>query len=128
MRRTLTTATTAVLAALLLAGCSSSTPTTAPNKTPSPAQMLADLDGDNRAPSSYQTVLNDLTPKCKQTPKQVAALTYAMVEDLQKNGVNDETEYSGLVHLNQSIPAGAPRMDCQDIAAAYVTEREGGAS
>lgn len=128
MRRTLTTATTAVIAALLLAGCSSSDPTTAPNKTPSPAQQLADLDGDNRAPSSYQTVLDELAPKCKQGPKQIAATANAMVELLKKHGITDETEYSALVHLNQSIPKGSPRMDCQDIAAAYVTEREGGAS
>ncbi|MGW2692356.1 hypothetical protein ACWC3Y_10900 [Streptomyces sp. NPDC001296] len=126
MKRTLTTAATAGLAALLLAGCSSSDP--APAKTPGPAQMLADLDGDKRDPSSYQTVLDALTPKCKQPPKQLAAYANAVVGLLKKDGVNDETDYSALVHLNQSIPAGTTKMDCQGIAAAYVTMREGGSS
>ena len=128
MNRPLTAATTTALALLILAGCSSSDPTPTPAKTPGPAQQLADLDGDNRSPSSYQTVLDVLKPKCKQTPKQLAAFAYAMVQDLQKNGVNDETDYSALVHLNQSIPAGTGKMDCQDIAAAYLVEREGGKS
>ncbi|MFB8182613.1 hypothetical protein ACFC8N_42820 [Streptomyces sp. NPDC055966] len=99
-----------------------------PAQTGSPAQMLADLDGDKRDPSSYQTALDALTPKCKQTPKEIAAIANAMVELLRKNGVDDETDYSALVHLNQSIPAGSPKMDCQDIAGVYVTMREGGTS
>lgn len=128
MNRTLTLTAGALLAALTVAGCSSSDPTSTPAKTPSPAQQLADLDGDNRAPANYQTALDALAPKCKQTPKQLAAITYAAVEDLKKNGVNDETEYSALVHLNQSMPGTASKMDCTDIAAAYVTLREGGKS
>lgn len=128
MKRTLTATAAVLLAGLTLAGCSSSEPTPTPAKTPGPAQMLADLDGNKRDPSSYQTALDALTPKCKQTPKRLAAIANAMVEDLQKNGVTDETEYSVLVHLNQSIPGGAPKMDCQGIAAAYLTEREGGTS
>ncbi|MFF7881028.1 hypothetical protein ACH40F_07880 [Streptomyces sp. NPDC020794] len=125
MNRTLIT-TAAVLTALILAGCSSSDP--APAATPAPAQQLADLDGGKRDASSYQTVLDKWAPKCTQTPKNLAAIANAVVEDLRKNGINDETEYSALVHLNASVPAGASKLDCTDIAAAYVTLREGGKS
>lgn len=123
-----TTAAGVLLAALTLAGCSSSDPATASATPPSPAQRLADLDGGKRDISSYQTALDALAPKCKQTPEQLAATANVMVEDLRKNGVTDETEYSALVHLNQSMPGGASKLDCTDIAAAYVTLREGGKS
>ncbi|MFE2684035.1 hypothetical protein [Streptomyces mirabilis] len=122
MNRTTTTAAGALLAALTLAGCSSSDPS--PATPPSPAQMLADLDGGKRDTSSYQAVLDKWAPKCTQTPKKLAAIANATVEELRKHGVNDETEYSALVHLNQSMPGGTSKMDCTDIAAAYVTLRE----
>lgn len=87
--------------------------------------MLADLDGGIRDAASYQTVLDKWAPKCTQTPKKLAAIANAVVEELRKNGISDETEYSALVHLNASVPGGASKMDCTGIAAAYVTLREG---
>ncbi|MDU8998207.1 hypothetical protein [Streptomyces mirabilis] len=125
MNRTATTAAGALLAALTLAGCSGSDPTPAPTTPPRPAQMLADLDGGIRDAASYQTVLDKWAPKCTQTPKKLAAIANAVVEELRKNGISDETEYSALVHLNASVPGGASKMDCTGIAAAYVTLREG---
>ncbi|MET7781503.1 hypothetical protein ABZU94_07225 [Streptomyces mirabilis] len=125
MNRTITTAAGALLATLTIAGCSDSDPTPAPTAPPGPAQMLADLDGGKRDTASYQTVLDKWAPKCTQTPRKLAAIANAVVEDLRKNGISDETEYSALVHLDQSMPGGAPKTDCTDIAAAYVTLREG---
>lgn len=124
MNRTTITAAGALLAALTLAGCSSSDPTPAPTTPPRPAQMLADLDGGKRDTASYQTVLDKWARKCTQTPKELAAIDNAVVEELRKHGISDETEYSALVHLDQSMPGGTSKTDCTGIAAAYVTLRE----
>lgn len=102
----------------------SSAAASAKPSTPAPAQMLADLDGDTRPASDYQHALDALAPKCTQDEYHIAALAHGTLEDLQKNGVTDETELSVLQHLNGSVPAGAPRMDCQSVAAAYAVLRE----
>lgn len=91
----------------------------------SPAQMLADLDHDSRPASDYQRVLDQLTPKCTEDEYRVASLVYASLDDLQKNGVRGGTEYSTLRGINDSVPAGSPRMECQQIAAAWLVLQEG---
>lgn len=93
--------------------------------TPGPAKMLADLDAGRYPISDYQHALDALAPKCKQDEQHIAGIANSTLEDLQKNGVTDETELSVLQHLDQSIPKGAPRMDCVGIAASYATLREG---
>ena len=93
--------------------------------TPGPAQMLADLDGNAHPAAAYQRALDALAPKCTQDRKNIAGIGNATLQDLQKNGITDETELSVLEHLNQSLPAGTPRTDCVSIAAAYATLREG---
>jgi hypothetical protein len=101
------------------------TPTAAPT-TPDliSAQHLADLDGDTRPTTDYQAALRHLAAKCTQSLDKVAGIVYATQDDLQQRGVNDETEYSLIQHLDQSIPAGTGRTDCISIAAAYATLRE----
>lgn len=91
----------------------------------SPAQMLADLDHDSRPASDYQRVLDQLTPKCTEDEYRVASLVYASLDDLQKNGVRGGTEFSTLQGINDSIPAGSPRLGCQQIAAAWLVLQEG---
>lgn len=93
--------------------------------TPGPAKMLADLDAGRYPVGDYQHALDALAPKCKQDEQHIAGIANSTLEDLQKNGVTDETELSVLQHLDQSIPKGAPRMDCAGIAASYATLREG---
>ena len=93
--------------------------------TSGPAKMLADLDGGRYPVSDYQHALNALAPKCKQDEQHIAGIANGTLEDLQKNGVTDETELSVLQHLDGSIPKGAPRMDCIGVAASYATLREG---
>lgn len=93
--------------------------------TPGPAKMLADLDAGRYPVGDYQHALDALAPKCKQDEQHIAGIANGTLEDLQKNGVTDETELSVLQHLDQSIPKGAPRMDCVGIAASYATLREG---
>jgi hypothetical protein len=93
--------------------------------TPGPAKMLADLDTGRYPVGDYQHALDALAPKCKQDEQHIAGIANGTLEDLQKNGVTDETELSVLQHLDQSIPKGAPRMDCVSIAASYATLREG---
>lgn len=118
MRRT----TTVILlaAALAVAGCSSP-------GTPGPAQKLADLDGDVRSVDQYQQVLDTWADRCKENPEQLAGYAYATVDDLKKNGIKDETEYSALVHLKDATPAGV-KMKCEDVAASYLVLRESGKS
>ncbi|MET9036959.1 hypothetical protein [Streptomyces mirabilis] len=93
--------------------------------TPGPAQKLADLDGTGRPASVYQQVLDALAPRCTENRPHLTAVVNATLEDLQKNGVNDEDEFSVLQHLEQSVPAGNPRVNCASVAAAYATLREG---
>ncbi|MFG2633448.1 hypothetical protein ACGFX8_05695 [Streptomyces sp. NPDC048362] len=109
------TATAILLTAvgLALAGCSTATDTLS---APSPAQKLADMDGDNRPASQYQRALDTWASRCNERPEKLAGYVYATVQDLQKNGINDETEYSALTHLRDSTPAGV-KMKCEDVAA-----------
>ncbi|MFI5976988.1 hypothetical protein [Streptomyces sp. NPDC051452] len=119
MRRT---ATAILLTAIGLAGCSTATDTPS---APSPAQKLADMDGDNRPASQYQRALDTWASRCNEGPEKLAGYVYATVQDLQKNGINGETEYSALTHLKDSTPAGV-KMKCADVAAGYLTLRESG--
>ncbi|GAA0705559.1 hypothetical protein GCM10010193_70810 [Kitasatospora atroaurantiaca] len=90
---------------------------------PTPAQKLAALDGGNRPAADYQQLLNLWSPNCTQDQAELAGLTYAALEDLRKNGVTGETEYSVLAQLNGSTRAGTPT-DCKVVAAAYLVLRE----
>ena len=121
MRRRIT-ATILLAASLALAGCSSSSSST---NGPSPAQKLADLDGGNRPTSQYQKALNTWASRCNESPEKLAGYVYATVDDLQKNGIKDETEYTALTHLRDSTPAGV-KTKCEDVAAGYLTLRESG--
>jgi hypothetical protein len=87
--------------------------------------MLADLDGLGRPASEYQQVLDALAPRCTESRPRLAAVVHATLQDLHKNGVNDEDQFSVLQHLEQSVPAGNPRVNCTSVAAAYATLREG---
>jgi len=115
--------TTALLltACLALAGCSSGQDPT----PPSPAQKLADLDGGSHSVTEFQTALDAWAARCKESPEKLAGYTYATVEDLQKNGVTDETEYSALTHLKAATPVGM-KTKCEDVAAGYLALRENG--
>jgi hypothetical protein len=101
------------------------TPTAAPTTVDLiSAQHLADLDGNIQPTADYQAALQHLTAKCTQTLDKVAGIVYATQDDLQQHGVNDETEYSVIQHLDRSIPAERGKTDCISIAATYATLRE----
>ncbi|MFJ1606505.1 hypothetical protein ACIOHS_24480 [Streptomyces sp. NPDC088253] len=93
--------------------------------TPGPAQRLADLDGIGRPAGMYQQVLDALAPRCTEDRPRLTAIVNSTLGDLKKNGVDDEDEFSVLQHLEQSVPAGNPRVNCASVAAAYATLREG---
>lgn len=95
------------------------------SSTPSPAQRLADLDGDKSPVADYQTALDALAPKCTQDQATIAGLGDAGYNDLVKNGVTDETRLSVLQHLNDSIPASLGKTDCTGMLSAYLVLREG---
>lgn len=141
MRRLTAATLTATALLLALTGCLAEPPTDtsstpAPAETshaapsshaPSAAQKLADLDGGARSAGEYQKVLDAWAPRCTEPPEKLAGFTYAAVEDLRQNGVNDETEYSALVHLRDSTPAGV-KTKCEDVVAGYLVLRESGKS
>lgn len=82
--------------------------------------------GHTHPAAQYTAALTELTKQCKQTdPVQLAAMTDSVWTGLEKAGVTDEDRLSLLQHFSESIPAGAPRMDCVQIFAAYETLREG---
>ncbi|MDQ0910191.1 hypothetical protein QFZ22_006176 [Streptomyces canus] len=93
--------------------------------TTGPAQKLADLDGNGRPASEYQQVLDALAPRCTEDRPRLTAVVNATLEDLKENSVNDEDEFSVLQHLEQSVPAGDPRINCTSVAEDYATLREG---
>jgi hypothetical protein len=141
MRRTLVSA--AALLVLTLAGCASSSSTPSGDSAPapvaavpattaalpSPAQQLRDEDiaaghGDDAA--AYDSAFADLSAKCTEQGVPLANEMHATLGPLQKANINDETHLTVMQHVAASIPAGSPKMGCADIAAAYVTLREGG--
>lgn len=113
-----------------LAACSSlaSAPKPAP---PSPAEALRAWDNINTRTANlgsvadYQAAFDKVTPKCTNDPSKLPAMVEATDAILVKGGVTDENGLSILGHLSDSIPAGAPAMDCTDILAAYATLRTG---
>ncbi len=86
--------------------------------------MLADLDGTGRPASQYQQVLDALVPRCTEDRPHLAAVVSGTLKDLKKNGVMDEDGFSVLQHLELSVPAGKPQVNCASSAAAYATLRE----
>ncbi|SEC03804.1 hypothetical protein SAMN04490357_1023 [Streptomyces misionensis] len=119
MRRT---AIALLITGLALAGCSSTNAAPSPS---SPAQRLADLDDGSHTVSQYQKALDTWGTRCTESTTTLAGYVYATVEDLRKNGINDESEYSALTHLRDSTPAGV-KTKCEDVAAGYLALREGG--
>jgi len=92
---------------------------------PGPAQKLADLDGIGRPAEQYQQVLDALAPRCAEDQARLTLVVSSTLGGLKKNGVDDEDAFSVLQHLEQSVPAGNPRVNCASAAASYATQLEG---
>ncbi|MGW3102572.1 hypothetical protein [Streptomyces sp. NPDC001100] len=90
-----------------------------------PAQKLADLDGTGRPAAQYQQVLDALAPRCKEDRPRLAVVVGSTLGGMKRHGVDDEDAFGVLQQLEQSVPAGSPRVDCASAAAAYATQREG---
>lgn len=101
-------------------------PAPATSAQASPAQRLADLDGDVSPVADYQAALDALGPKCTQNEPFIAGLGDSGYSDLVKNGVKDETRLTVLRHLATSIPDSLGRTDCAQILSAYLVLREQG--
>lgn len=107
-------------------------PATSTSQTPqmdtqSPAYKLADYDL-NHAPDAatvaqYQTALDGLRPLCTEPEDKIAAEIWASWQDLEKNGVTDETNLTLIGHIKDSVPDGTV-VNCQGVMAAYLTLRE----
>jgi hypothetical protein len=77
-------------------------------------------------PAEEQAALDAVTPACSETPDKLDAEAAKTVELLEEKGVDDETTVTVLQHLRQSIPDGAPVMNCSTVLAPYITMRTGG--
>ncbi|MBZ6193722.1 hypothetical protein KVH07_12365 [Streptomyces olivaceus] len=100
----------------------SSEPTaTAP---PGPARKLADIDGDGRPAEHYEQVLAALAPRCKEGAEELATVVDVTLKSLREKGVDGETEFSVLQHLEHWVPAGQPRIACASSAKDYAASRD----
>jgi hypothetical protein len=86
----------------------------------SPAQVASD-----NAHAAEQQALDAVSPACSETPDKLDAEASKAVELLAEKGVHDETTLTVLQHLRQSIPVGAPVMDCATVLGPYITMRTG---
>jgi hypothetical protein len=106
-------------------------PTPASNATAntnSPAYVLAMYDSkthpDLATVTRYQAALDSLEPFCTEDEATLAGEVWSSWNDLQKNGVSDETNLSLIGHIKESIPQGAVPTDCRQVMAAYLVMRE----
>ena len=95
---------------------------------PSSAATLAEYDlghaPDAATTAKYQTALDALKPLCTETEAKLISEIHNSWQDLENNGVTDETHLTLTQHVADSIPAGSPATDCAQIMAAYLLERE----
>lgn len=96
--------------------------------TSSPAYKLAAYDLTAPTPAivnNYQKALDTLKPLCTvQDETKLASLIYGTWQDLEDNGIKDETNLTVANHIIASIPASTAPVDCQSVMAAYLVERE----
>ena len=86
------------------------------------AQRLANADRSTDA-AAYQRAIDALSAKCSNPPDNIPNIVQGTLKVLNDGGVHDETNMSVLQNLSDSLPEGAPKMDCVDIGGVYVTLR-----
>ncbi|MBU6534026.1 hypothetical protein ACFUIW_17905 [Streptomyces sp. NPDC057245] len=91
-------------------------------KPPGPAQKLA--DGDGRPVEYYEDVLAVLAPRCEEDVAGLVTVVDTTLKGLRAKGVEGETEFSVLQHLEHWVPAGQPRTACASSAKDYVASRD----
>ncbi|GGS63848.1 hypothetical protein AB0E75_24910 [Streptomyces griseoviridis] len=89
-----------------------------------PVQELADADGDGRPVEYYQEVLAALAPRCEEDVPELVNVVDATLKRLKEKGVDGETEFSVLQHLEHWVPAGRPATACAALAEEYVGSRD----
>ena len=72
----------------------------------------------------YQAALDGLKPLCTENEATLAGEIWASWNDLEKNGVTDETNLSLIGRIKASIPQTAASTDCGQVMAAYLVLRE----
>ena len=100
--------------------------------TEAPADLASQLRDEDMsdghvvaATPDYQAAFATLQTRCSDSPARLALYVGNALHLLQSKGINDETRYTLLQHLADSVPASAgPPLNCQEIAGAYVTIRE----
>lgn len=136
MRRALTAAAVVSLTAILGAcGSIASTGTSQPASAASSASdqevgatVLQKFDATNghggQAVAAYRAELDTLVGKCTNPTKDVTRFVENTYNLEVQNGITDETAFTLLQHLDQSVPDGT-KMGCQGVLGAYLTLREG---
>lgn len=121
----------ALLSALVmlvpLAACGTSTSTAPTPKPQTLAEKLAADDGGKHPVADYQAAIDALRPKCKdQSDAQMQGVARGVAKIYREHNITDEDELGILQHVAQSVPDGAPQMDCNEQAGVYATLRTGG--
>jgi hypothetical protein len=113
-----------------LTGAGSSAAGSRGNSPQTPAEKLAVIqsgrpssNGDSLV-QSFQSALDDLTPKCRNSEGQLAGDVVAMHDDLKSHNVS-ESYLSILQHVDGSVPVTVHNFNCSQAFALYATLREG---
>ncbi len=81
------------------------------------------MAGDPSLADQFQTTLDSLKPRCRESPHRIAGLVYGTKQTLKDDGVN-ESYATVLSSLDTAVPASASGFDCQGALAAWATLRE----
>lgn len=69
-------------------------------------------------------MLAALAPRCKESAEELVTVVDVTLKSLREKGVDGETEFSVLQHLEHWVPAGQPRIACASSAKDYAASRD----
>jgi hypothetical protein len=81
--------------------------------------------GDPSLADQFETTLDSLEGRCRESPHDIAAEVYATHEVLKNDGFN-ESYPTILDSLDTEVPQSATDFDCKGALAAWVVVREKG--
>lgn len=88
-----------------------------------PAERLASDDANLKPASDYQAVLDQVVPRCTESPDKIATETINARNDLLAHNIF-EHDLDVLQGLADSLPSGSGQVDCASVYAAWLLLRE----